>query len=237
MEAHKDDDTNNLPTPQEILDAMRTSPDALEDVKKDIDEEKARKRKKDILVWWYNSVLASQASSYWTKRIMNEHTFMDDTMLHGKKRKFLTVTVEAFTLLILTNSGKRWQAQWEKHQEDSSYKFPRSYKADPDAYKLYCKSKWSDPNAGQQAYEDWGSEANEFFVNYQDQLMELRKNDEQNDLAFAKYIQALMRETNEWKEDTTKTSSKKRKRTTTNNSGDEDDDDAPPAPALRILDE
>ena len=68
--------------------------------------------------------------------------------------------------------------------------------------------------------------------------MELRKNDEQNDLAFAKYIRDLMRVANDWKDDTNKTSSsKKRKRTTTNNSGDEDDDDAPPAPALRILDE
>ena len=169
---------------------------------------------------------------------MNEHTFMDDKMLHAKKRKFITVTVEAFTLLILTNSGKRWQAQWEKHQEDSSFKFPRSYKGKNKAdYDKYCKSKWSDPNAGQQAYEDWGSEANEFFVNYQDQLMELRKNDEQNDLAFAIYIRDLMRVTNGWEEVTKKTSSKKRKRTTTNNSGDEDDDDAPPAPALRILDE
>jgi len=190
---------------------------------------------KDILLWYYDSLLPAVARKYWEPEVRYYTLYTANTCtipgrdgtIHANKA-WITTATEAFALVLLANCEDKWPKMFEK--EKNGEKIPKSGK-EAAAY----KAKWSNPNAGQVPYGGWLKPGIELFNKLKKEIKSIRDADAANDNALAKFVYNLLREANgitgnSPEEDSDNKRKKKKAKTTDDASTDatvleEDDDD------------
>jgi hypothetical protein len=173
-----------MPDPQElikVLDMAQLDPTVAEN-----------KPLIELATWYYDRYLPVViGKAYWNLKIRSQHLLTDKTLILGKEKVYVTITGEAFGLLILENYNGRWQASFEWQKDDESKPIPNS-KDDPHIENF--KAKWTDSKNGQVKYGGWNEAAFDRFQHYQEEILNERREDAKNDKAGQKAARELVRQ-------------------------------------------
>ena len=112
------------------------------------------------------------------------------------KGPMLTVSCEAFGLVLVRNCWDKWVEIVPQKAKDHNWPIPKWNKDDKDTHKYY-KTLWSDGRNGQKKGQGWSPEGYEALNQEMDKLTKFRA--EQKKEKFAKYLAVLklVRTTNE----------------------------------------
>ena len=102
----------------------------------------------------------------------------DKTNVDGKQKVLVTVTSEAFGLLMFANCRDKWLNvfQYKKTAKRKGTKVPQYKKDDPTTHKY--KGKWSSSCTGSAVGGGWSSEALVYFEAAKKNISEWRKEEE-----------------------------------------------------------
>ena len=151
MDAHGD-----LPSTEEIEDIWNL-PEVNE---ASSEEEKAEYEKKVSLLTWYLDVFMPKAVGleFWGE-LIRPYRLMTDTEVvegdpSGKKKVLVTVTSEAFGLLVYHNCRDKWVADYKyKKEHGKKAQVPKYNKDDVSTHKHV--NKWSNSNSGSVVGGGW----------------------------------------------------------------------------------
>ena len=115
---------------------------------------------------------------YWGPNIRPFHLMTDKTNVDGKQKVLVTVTSEAFGLLMFANCRDKWLNvfQYKKTAKRKGTKVPQYKKDDPTTHKY--KGKWSSSRTGSAVGGGWSSEALVYFEAAKKNISEWRKEEE-----------------------------------------------------------
>ena len=161
---------------------MQLSP---EDLDKDENDEA-----KTFLIWYYERYLPVVAMKpYWNDDIKYYRLLTDTQEIGGKQKVHVTVTSEAFGLLVWENCHVKWAKIFELKEENVDAEIPRGKEEGAENY----AGKWSDANCGQQKFGGWHTDAYDYFEKTITFLEEWRKKDEDNNKVMQKYFKQCLR--------------------------------------------
>ena len=118
------------------------------------------------LVWYLNSFLPNTVGlHFWGPNIRPFKLMTDkevvDSDPSGKKKVLVTVTSEAFALLLWANSRDKWLADFKLKKKDRKAKIPKYDKNNRATWKH--QNKWSNSRTGQIQGGGWSKDALVFF--------------------------------------------------------------------------
>ena len=148
--------------------------------------------KKELFIWYFDRWLPVAAGKEWYgDKVRYYQLASSKVKVGGKGRVIVTVTSEAFGLLMWENCCDKWVKIWKKKKEEGKdAEIPRS----KDDGALEYAGKWSDANSGQAKYGGWSDAAYERFEELKDLVKTYRDNDTTNGSPIHKYALKLMRE-------------------------------------------
>lgn len=164
-----DEHDGELPTVQEMLDVWTNC--SLNDLEKE-----ENKKIREFIIWYWDRWLPIAAGrAYWDEkhRYYELPTSMMDVA--GEKKVHVTITSEAFALLVYHNNRDKWIAFWE-HKKAHGKKAPIPTKGE--AAKAH-QAKFTNSKCGQVKFGGWSEEAYEFFEEYKTKLQAERKGDKE----------------------------------------------------------
>ena len=143
-----------------------------------------------FLLWYYERYLPVVAGKpYWSDDIKYYKLPTDTQDIGGKQKVHVTVTSEAFGLLVWENCFAKWKKIFDLKADDEEAEVPRG---NTDNAKDYT-GKWSDANCGQQKFGGWHQDAYDYFEKMITFVEDWRKKDEENDKVLQKYWLKAMR--------------------------------------------
>lgn len=172
----------DIPTVEQILEVYKSSELILDNP----DNEKL----KNMLLWYMDRYLPIAAGlDYWGENQRLYKLLTDKVNINGKQKVLVTVTNEAFGLLVLENCREKWiEINKFKEMHGEGAKIPeKGEEAEP------FKAKWTDSKCGQVKFGGWADEAYERFEELKAALKKIRADDEANDLATQKYVYTWLR--------------------------------------------
>lgn len=181
---------NAIPSCSEIIDILQLHPAEL--------EKPENSTQKDIFLWYFNDWMPAVAGKQWFGDDIKKYKLLTDLQdVRGTKRVNVTITSEAFGLLMYENCQVKWQrmAQY-KAKHGKKARFPKAKDdKDLDGNGIdYYQAKWSDSNMGQVQFGGWAAEAYERFEVLKELVHGLRIEDEKNGKAMQNYAKKLIRE-------------------------------------------
>jgi hypothetical protein len=168
-----------LPTLEEMM-----NPWTIPDFGENTTEEEAAKlaRKEAILLFYVDSFLpAAVGLEHWGPERRPNHLLTDEVEVHmdpsRKKKVMVTVTSEAFGLVVYENCRECWIATWNyKSRFGKAAKIP---KYDKDIPETHCyKNKFTNGNTGQVLCGGWSKEGLDKLGIYQKHIQRFRKSPE-----------------------------------------------------------
>lgn len=109
----------------------------------------------------------------------------------GKKKVLVTVTSEAFALLLWANSRDKWLADFKLKAGNKKAKIPKYNKDDQDTWKH--QNKWSNSRTGQIQGGGWAKEALVFFNTTIQNISKWRKDQQKDGYQAYKYGRELIK--------------------------------------------
>jgi hypothetical protein len=109
----------------------------------------AYSHKINVLTWYIDHYLPNVAGIEYFRLHIRPFKFMTDlgAIVEGKNKVFVTITSEAFGLLVFENCRNKWLADLEyKKIHGARANVPKYVKDDPSTHKYV--NKWSSSNAG-----------------------------------------------------------------------------------------
>ena len=179
MEIHK-----TLPTLQEIQDVLNMSEEALNAAGNEVH--------KQLYLWYYDEYLThTLPKEFWGDDIRFYNLLTDTINIGGKDRVLVTVSSEAFGLLMYENCREKW-IEYVKFKEKHGKKAKIPTGKEPEAEKHLAK--WSDGKEGQVKYGGWKDEAYDRYEKLKKDVKAWRKADEEAGKAGQELAKKLMRE-------------------------------------------
>lgn len=146
---------------------------------------------KELCLWYFDRWLPIVAKKeFYGEDIRYYQQYTAKMNVNGKQKVAVTVTSEAFGLVMLENCRDKWLNIFELKKKDPKAKIP-SKKEDTD-YDKY-KAKWSDGKCGQVHFGGWDPAAFEFLSEQSEKIHQLRQLDAADANNKAKYYLDLMR--------------------------------------------
>ena len=171
-----------IPTSQQILDSLQLSPEYL--------AEDENKKTKELVLWYYDRWLPICAgNTYWGETIRYYKLPTDTCQLpNGDEKVLVTVTNEAFGLLVLENCHSKWENIFKlKDTHGKGAKIPnQGEEAKP------FKAKWTKDRCGQVRFGGW-KDAYPRFEELKLLIVQMRTADEANGKAGQEYAKGIMR--------------------------------------------
>ena len=109
----------------------------------------------------------------------------------GKKKVLVTVTSEAFALVLWANSRDKWLADFKLRVNNKRAKIPKYNKEDPVTWKH--QNKWSNSRSGQIQGGGWSRDALVFFNQTITSINEWRAEQQQTGYEAHKYGRELIK--------------------------------------------
>ena len=161
------------------------------------EEDKAKYAKKvDILTWYLDIFLPKGVGlEYWGDNIrpfnLMTDTALVDGDLSGKKKVLVTVTSEAFAILVYHNCRDKWLADFEyKKKHGKKATVPKYNKDDPTTFAHV--NKWSNCCSGSAVGGGWHNDALNKFNALKDQIRKFRDNEAANGHKKMEYGKSLI---------------------------------------------
>ena len=132
-------------------------------VKEDFAQATEKYEKQLELLTWYLDVFLPCAVGleFWGQNVRPFKLMTDKAEVpgdpSGKKRVLVTITSEAFALVIFANCRDKWIADFDYRASNKRAKIPKYNKHDPDTHKY--QNKWSSSRTGQVQGGGWDKEA------------------------------------------------------------------------------
>ena len=143
-----------------------------------------------VALWYFDRWLPYAAKKeFYNENIRYYKLFTDKMNVNGQQKVCVTITAEAFALLVLENCHTKWQKIFKYKKEHGK---KAAIPAKGDAAKPY-RGKWSEPKQGQVKLGGWNEAALVFMSQMEDKLVAIREEDAQNNNIKAKYYLELMR--------------------------------------------
>ena len=201
--------------PEEPLDPNEENEGFLPEDVRFTPEYAAEYNRKVYLLTWYLDVWLPMVNGvqWWGPMIRPYKLMTDLTDVRGEQKVIVTITSEAFGLLIYENCHEKWIEIFKWHNEQPKArrkKAPPQYNSKkPETHKF--KAKWSDHNVGQST--GWSSEAYTKLQQQIERIQAFRKQEaEENENNMLKYGQELIRELHGINEDQTEPEPARKKR-------------------------
>ena len=128
----------------------------------------------------------------------------------GKKKVHVTITSEAFALVIFANCRDKWMADFTLRASNKRAKIPKFNKDDPETHKY--QNKWSSSRTGQVQGGGWDKEALEYLNKCIGAIQSWRKAEAERGNVTYKLGQELIRKAQEITMVTQEPKGKKRKK-------------------------
>ena len=177
-------------------------------------ENPENKKSKDLLLWYVDRYLPVAAGNeYWSDQIRYYKLLTDTCRLPNaaeENKVLVTVSSEAFGLLILDNCRDKWLKIFKlKEEKGKGAKIPTSGEEAAE-----YKAKWTKDRQGRVKFGGWDEDGYERFEQLKKQITQIRQNDANSDKAMQQYMKKIMREQHGITADVYTKKSKSRKRTT-----------------------
>jgi len=146
---------------------------------------------KELFIWYYDEYLpAVLPKEFWKEDIRYYKLLTDTITIAGKEKVLVTVTAEAFGLLMWDNCHDKWCNFCNfKDQHGEKAAIPTGKE---DGAELHL-AKWSDGKEGQVLYGGWKEEAYDRFEQIKKDIKAWRSADEQSGKLGQKLALKLMR--------------------------------------------
>ncbi len=145
---------------------------------------------KTFLLWYYERYLPVVAGKpYWSEDIKYYQLLTDTQDINGKQKVHVTVTSEAFGLLVWENCYVKWLKIFQLKAEDEDADIPRGKEEGAQEF----AGKWSDANCGQQKFGGWHEDAYAYFEEVTTFVEDWRKQDGENGKVLQKYFLECLR--------------------------------------------
>ena len=215
-----------LPTEEEMINVWEVTtlnpPDGFAEAKEEqldlTEEQQEYSDKLDLLLWYLDVWMPMVAGLENWGPTIRPFFFMTSTRRldgdnSGKEKVLVTVTSEAFGLLVFANCREKWLADFEYKKGKigkEARKVPKYNKDDPTTWKH--QNKWSCGRTGSKIGAGWDSAAIEYFHKRIDDVKKQRV--EQEKTGYAGYLegQNLIKLANKIALDAPASAGKKRKR-------------------------
>ena len=180
------------------------------------------KLRTDFIVWyWCNFLPAAAGVEFYPKDLVNYRLPIQPLkMVPGFEKTqikgpMLTVSCEAFGLVLVRNCWDKWVEIVPQKAKDDKWPIPKFNKDDEDSHK-YHKTLWSDGRNGQKKGQGWTPEGYEALNAQMDTLQKFRAQQKQARWAQLKAVLRLVRTANKIpdEEKDPPSKGKKRKRST-----------------------
>lgn len=170
-----------------------------------------------VLTWYLDKFLPMAAGQeYWGPHIRPFHLMTDKVDVEGdvsgKKKVLVTVTSEAFGILVYANCRDKWIADFTLKDGDRKAKIPKYDKDNKETHKH--QNKWSSSRTGQIQGGGWSKEALKYFNTLIEKIKNFRIEEEEGGNLGFEYGKQLIRVANsvETGNESDSSSGKKRKR-------------------------
>lgn len=184
-----------MPTIDEIIHVLSLTKEALE---ADTDDARVYKA---LFLWYYDKYLTAAAGKHWWRDDVKHYYLPTDTQdVAGVQKVNVTITSEAFGLLVYENCQQKWLRQLTyKQNYGKNAKFPKGKKdTDLDGKTAdYYNAKWSDSNEGQVQFGGWAPAAYDRFEVLKQTVKNLRDEDAKKDKEMQKFALKLIKEDNQ----------------------------------------
>lgn len=177
-------------------------------------EEPENAVKKQIFIWYYDVYLvACLPKEFWKEDIRYYQLLTDEINIFGKMKGLVTVSSEAFALLMWENCRDKW-INYFKYKEANGEKAAIPKGKEPGAQDHLAK--WSDGKEGQVLYGGWKEEAYVKFEELKKTLKAWRAADtgKLGPKLALKYMRTLHKRTGKFPEDDKKKGSSRKRKTT-----------------------
>lgn len=157
-------------------------------------EKPENKTEKELFLWYYDQWLAAiLPKEFWKPDIRYYNLMTDKIDIAGQQKVLVTVSSEAFGLLMWENCHKKWVNYCKLKDRDPKAVIPSSNK-DP-SYADH-QALWSDGCAGQVKYGGWDVRAYVRFEELKKEVKARRKADEDSGYVGQKLAYKYMRAAN-----------------------------------------
>jgi hypothetical protein len=147
---------------------------------------------KELFLWYYDEYLpAVLPKEFWKEDIRYYKLLTDTVNIAGKEKVLVTVTAEAFGLLVWENCREKW-CNFCLFKDQHGEKAPIPTGKEPGAENHLAK--WSDGKEGQVLYGGWKEEAYDRFEQIKKDIKAWRKADEESGKVGQRLALKLMRE-------------------------------------------
>ena len=168
------DKHKNLPTLEEIEKVWELNPPGEAPSDSATPEEKAKhvedaakhEKELELLTWYLDSFLPNAVGlEFWGPNVRPFRLMTDKFDVpgdpSGKKKVLVTITSEAFALVIFANCRDKWVADFKLKAGNKRAKIPKFNKDDPETHKY--QNKWSSSRTGQVQGGGWDYEALQYL--------------------------------------------------------------------------
>jgi len=144
-----------------------------------------------ILLWYFDRFLPVAAGKeYYGEDIRYYKRPTEKMNVNGAQKVCVTITSEAFGLLVLENCHDKWINIFEfKKENGSAVDIPTKGDA-----ALPFKAKWTDSKCGRVKFGGWDPKAYAFFEEVKEKIKTFRTNDASNGFDTQNYALKIMRE-------------------------------------------
>jgi hypothetical protein len=153
------------------------------------DLERPTQQQRDLLLWWVDIFLPKIAGPEWFDEDHRHYQLMSDKCTYNKfTRVAVPASTEAFAMAAFENWRTKWMLQFQFQDENPHSGIPRGR-----GNEKYEDGKWSTPRMGQKAYGGWTDVGIDAFVAYDQQVVDFRKEEENNGRVKQLFALDLMR--------------------------------------------
>ena len=202
------DKHKNLPTLEEIEKVWELNPPGEAPSDSATPEEKAKhvkdaakhEKELELLTWYLDSFLPNAVGlEFWGPNVRPFRLMTDKFDVpgdpSGKKKVLVTITSEAFALVIFANCRDKWVADFKLKAGNKRAKIPKFNKDDPETHKY--QNKWSSSRTGQVQGGGWDYEALQYLNKSIAAIQTWRKAEAERGNATYKLGQDLIRKAQE----------------------------------------
>lgn len=168
---------------QVILDLLNWN---VEEFKKD-----ENKEGRELIFWYYDKYLdIVVGKDVWSKQVRVSKLPSDTMDVNGEQKIIVTVSQEAFGLVMLDNCKDKWKNIFDLKAVDSDAEIPKK-KGHPDLAKY--QGKYSTGTDGATKYGGWSDKGYERLEEIKEELIKHREQEEKDGFPLQKYIRELMK--------------------------------------------
>ena len=175
-------------------------------------EEPENAIRKELFIWYFDQYLvAVLPREFWKEDIRCYKLLTDTIEIGGRQRVLVSVTSEAFGLLMWENCHQKWINYFRlKDEKGEKAKVPQGKEPGAEAH----LAKWSDGTDGQVLYGGWKDEAYDRFEELKKEIKAWRKAEEESgkkgQALARKYMRLVHEKTGETPQEDKKSKRKKK---------------------------